>query len=292
MTDELRRMARWLGLTDIAVAQSVGASRLRIADGDPPPALANLSISAAMQFLLAPATRLWLRLRLNEVGPLLSLARLRFLAPGRSSPSPTRSARARRTALDSVFLLALRNPQDLADPIGPSWLEEAARDITGLGGYAVLTIVALATLAYLLLAGKRGAALLVLGAVVGGMLLSTGLKLGFERPRPDLVPHGARVYTASFPSGHAMLSAITYLTLGALLARVQEGRHIQAFLMGLAVFITLLVGVSRVYLGVHWPSDVLAGWAVGAAWAALCWFVALQLQRRGKVEDPGESSHP
>ena len=156
----------------------------------------------------------------------------------------------------------------------------------------MLTIVVLATLAYLLLARKRGAALLVLGAVVGGMLLSTGLKLGFERPRPDLVPHGARVYTASFPSGHAMLSAITYLTLGALLARVQEGRRIQAFLMGLAVFITLLVGVSRVYLGVHWPSDVLAGWAVGAAWAALCWFVALQLQRRGKVEDPGETSHP
>ena len=244
-----------------------------------------------MQFLLAPASRLWFRLRLNEVGPLLSLAGFGFFAWAFIAIAD--EVREGEThSLDSFFLLALRNPQDIADPLGPSWLEEAARDITGLGGYAVLTIVVLATLAYLLLARKRGAALLVLGAVVGGMLLSTGLKLGFERPRPDLVPHGARVYTASFPSGHAMLSAITYLTLGALLARVQERRHIQAFLMGLAVFITLLVGMSRVYLGVHWPSDVLAGWAVGAAWAALCWFVALQLQRRGKVEDPGESSHP
>ena len=119
------------------------------------------------------------------------------------------------------------------------------------------------------MAGKRGAAFLVVVAVVGGMLLSTGLKLGFERPRPDLVPHGARVYTASFPSGHAMLSAVTYLTLGALLARVQERRRVKAFFIGLAVVLTLLVGVSRVYLGVHWPSDVLAGWCVGAAWAVL-----------------------
>ena len=123
-------------------------------------------------------------------------------------------------------------------------------------------------------------------------LLSTLLKSGFDRPRPDIVPHGAEVLTASFPSGHAMLSAIVYLTLAALLSRVQERRRVKVFLVALGVAITLLVGASRVYLGVHWPSDVLAGWAVGAAWAALCWFVALQLQRRGKVEDPGESSHP
>jgi undecaprenyl-diphosphatase len=195
-------------------------------------------------------------------------------------------------SFDRALLLALRNPQDLADPIGPGWLEEAARDITGLGGYAVLTIVTLAALAYLLLAGKRAAALLVLVAIIGGMLLSTGLKLGFERARPDLVPHGARVYTASFPSGHAMLSAVTYLTLGALLTRVQEGRRLKAYLMGLAITLALLVGISRVYLGVHWPSDVLAGWSVGAAWAALCWFIALQLQRTGAVEAPGETSDP
>jgi undecaprenyl-diphosphatase len=244
-----------------------------------------------MQFLIAPATRLWLRLRLNEIGPLLSLAGFGFFAWVFIAIADEVGEGATQT-FDRALLLALRNPQDLADPLGPGWLEEAARDITGLGGDTVLTIVTLATVAYLLLAGKRGAALLVTVAVVGGLLLSTGLKLGFERPRPDIVSHGARVYTASFPSGHAMLSAVTYLTLGALLARVQERRRIQAFMMGLAVFMTLIVGASRVYLGVHWPSDVLAGWAVGAAWAALCWFVALQLQRRGKVEDPGKTSHP
>jgi undecaprenyl-diphosphatase len=244
-----------------------------------------------MQFLIAPATRLWLRLRLDEIGPLLSLAGFGFFAWAFIAIADEVGEGETQT-FDSALLLALRNPQNLADPLGPAWLEEAARDITGLGGYAVLAIVTLATLAYLMLSGKRAAAVLVIVAVYGGMMLSTGLKLGFERPRPDLVPHGARVYTASFPSGHAMLSAVVYLTLGALLTRVQEGRRIQAFLMGLGVFITLLVGMSRVYLGVHWPSDVLAGWAVGAAWASLCWFVALQLQRRGKVEDPGETSHP
>jgi len=195
-------------------------------------------------------------------------------------------------AFDTEILLSFREAGQPDNPIGPRWLEEAVRDVTSLGSMAVLVLITAAAILYLLLIRKRFEALVVLVAVGGGQILSSALKLGIDRPRPDLVPHLVDVQTLSFPSGHAMLSAVTYLTLGALLARVQEGRHIQAFLMGLAVFITLLVGMSRVYLGVHWPSDVLAGWAVGAAWAALCWFVALQLQRRGKVEDPGESSHP
>jgi undecaprenyl-diphosphatase len=132
--------------------------------------------------------------------------------------------------------------------------------------------------------GKRQAAFFLLVAVGGGMLLSAGLKMGFERARPDLVPHHTRVYTASFPSGHAMLSAVVYLTLAALLARVQSERRVKTMIIVLAVLLTLLVGMSRVYLGVHWPTDVLAGWCGGAAWASLCWFVALQLQRRGRVE--------
>ena len=198
-----------------------------------------------MNAFLAPATRFWLRLRLNEIGPLLSLAGFGFFAWAFIALAD--EVREGEThAFDSTLLLSLRNPQNLADPLGPSWLEEAARDITGLGGHTVLTIITIAAVAYLLMAGKRGAALLVVVAVVGGTLLSTGLKLGFERPRPDLVPHGARIYTASFPSGHAMLSAVTFLTLGALLTRVQESRRIRAFIMGLAVAKTLLVGASRI----------------------------------------------
>jgi undecaprenyl-diphosphatase len=101
------------------------------------------------------------------------------------------------------------------------------------------------------------------------------------------VPHGAIVYTASFPSGHAMLAAVVYLTLGALLARVQPRLVLKLYLLGLAILLTIAVGVSRVYLGVHWPTDVLAGWTLGAAWALFCWAAALWLQRRGQVESAG-----
>jgi undecaprenyl-diphosphatase len=227
--------------------------------------------------------RLWLRLRLNEAAPLLSLAALSFSLWGFIKIAGE-VLEGDTVTFDRTILLALRNSNDLSDPIGPSWLEELGRDFTALGGHGVLTLVTLATLVYLVMTQKRHAALLVIAAVGGGMLLSTLLKFGFSRPRPDLVPHAARVYTASFPSGHAMLSAVTYLTLGALLARVQPQRRVKAFLIGLAVVLTVLIGISRVYLGVHWPSDVLAGWCIGAAWASLCWFVALQLQRQGQVE--------
>jgi undecaprenyl-diphosphatase len=151
----------------------------------------------------------------------------------------------------------------------------------------VLSFITLAVAGFLVLQRKTHAALFVLVAVGGGLLLSSLLKMGFDRPRPDLVPHGSVVYTASFPSGHSMMAAVTYLTLGALLARVQPRRSLKLYLLGLAVLLAVAVGVSRVYLGVHWPTDVLAGWALGAAWALLCWTVALRLQRRGQVEGAG-----
>ena len=151
----------------------------------------------------------------------------------------------------------------------------------------ILGIITLAAFAYLKMTDRLHAALLVIASIGGGMAMSALLKLGFARPRPDLVPHEVRVYTASFPSGHAMLSAVTYLTLGALLARVHAARRVKLFFLGLAMVLTVLIGMSRIYLGVHWPSDVLAGWCGGAAWAALCWYVALLLQREGQVEgDP------
>jgi undecaprenyl-diphosphatase len=188
---------------------------------------------------------------------------------------------------DTDVLMLLRNPSDHADPVGPPWLEEAMRDLTALGSMIVLTIITLAAVVHLVLAGKRHAALFLLVAVGGGVLLGFGAKSAFERPRPDLVAHAARVFTSSFPSGHSTMAAVVYLTMGMLLARVQPQRRLKIWLIGLAVLISLAVGVSRVYLGVHWPSDVLAGWALGASWAMLCWAVALWLQRRGRIEQPG-----
>ena len=188
--------------------------------------------------------------------------------------------------LDQAILLALRDPADLATPIGPPWLREVARDVTGLGGAAVLTFATLAVAGYLLLARKRGAALLVLLSVGGGTLVSTLLKMAYDRPRPDVVPHAVEVTSASFPSGHAMLSAVTYLTLGALLVRIEARWRLRCYVLALCILVTLMVGASRVYLGVHWPTDVLGGWCLGAAWALLCSLLALELQREGAVEPP------
>lgn len=186
--------------------------------------------------------------------------------------------------LDERLLLALRNSTDLADPLGPSWVEEMMRDFTALGGAAVLILLTVSVVFYLVIQRKFRAAVLVGLAVIGGALLSQLLKGAFGRPRPDLVPHGSYVYFTSFPSGHSMLSAATYLTLGALLARLQKRRRLQIYVLFLAVLITILVGISRVYLGVHWPTDVLGGWTAGAVWAALCGLVMWWLQRRGEVE--------
>ncbi|WP_296720657.1 phosphatase PAP2 family protein [Erythrobacter sp.] len=187
-------------------------------------------------------------------------------------------------ALDTRLLLALRNPEDISDPIGPGWIEEVGRDFTALGGVGVLTLLTLAVAGYFLLNGKRRAMWLMLAAVGSGLLVSTLLKQGFDRPRPDLVPHGSIVYTSSFPSGHSMLAAVTYLTLAALLVRVQPNRALKSYFLVLAVLLTLAVGISRVYLGVHWPSDVLAGWTVGASWALMFWLIARRLERRGQIE--------
>jgi undecaprenyl-diphosphatase len=186
-------------------------------------------------------------------------------------------------AFDRALLLAMRNPRDLS-LAGPAGLQEAARDLTALGGATVLILLTAFTSGFLLLDGKRRMAGLVCGSVVGGLLLSTALKLAFNRPRPDLVPYGSHVYTTSFPSGHSMLSAVTYLTLGALLARSYERKRMKAFVLLSAALVTGLVGVSRVYLGVHWPTDVLAGWTAGASWALLCWLAARWLQVHQAVE--------
>lgn len=187
-------------------------------------------------------------------------------------------------AFDEYLLLSLRTAGNTSDPIGPGWFEEMMRDFTALGGTGVLITVTLAVTGFLIIARKRQMALTVAVSVISGMLLSQTLKWGFARPRPDLVPPLTQVYSQSFPSGHAMVSAVVYLTLGVLLARTPIRSAIKAYLLFIAILLTLIVGISRVYLGVHWPTDVLAGWAGGAAWALICWLAMLWLQSRGKVE--------
>lgn len=191
-------------------------------------------------------------------------------------------------AADQWILLAMRTEGDPADPIGPAWLEEMARDFTALGGVAFLTFLTIAAAGYLLMLHHRRTTLFLLVAVAGGVVLSSVLKMGFDRPRPDLVPQYSHVYTASFPSGHSMMAAVTWLTLAALLARVHSRRRLKIYFLSLAAFVTVAVGVSRVYVGVHWPTDVLAGWTAGAAWALLCWLAARALQQRGQIESEDE----
>jgi undecaprenyl-diphosphatase len=226
----------------------------------------------------------WVR---REIGPLIALFLTAVLVLGFGSLA-SEVSEGETTGFDRAIMLAFRVKGDPTTPLGPAWVQEMARDLTSLGSYALLTLILLIVLGYLLMLRKRGAALFLFAAVVGGAVLSTLLKDVFNRPRPDLVPHAVQVFTASFPSGHAMLSAVTYLTLGALLVRTTPERALRTYALSVAVFLTLVVGVSRVYLGVHWPTDVLAGWCVGAAWALLCWGVALFLQRRGVIEKPAE----
>jgi undecaprenyl-diphosphatase len=190
---------------------------------------------------------------------------------------------------DDWAVRSLRRADDPAQPIGPKWLAEVGRDITALGGVAVLSVVTAIVVGYYLILEKWRAALFVLFATLGGLILSSLLKNLFDRPRPQLVPHLSQVYTSSFPSGHSMLAATVYLTLGSLLMRLAPKRRLKFYYLLVAMTLTLLVGLSRVYMGVHYPTDVLAGWTAGLVWALLCWLTARTLQRRGAVETDEEN---
>lgn len=227
----------------------------------------------------------------HELGAVLSLFALGIGTAGFVAIT-SEVAEGETQSVDQALLLALRNPADLSDPIGPPWLEEIGRDLTALGGVATLTLLTAGVVGHLLLQRKPRAAGFVGASVTGALLLSLALKHVFDRPRPHLVPHLSHIATTSFPSGHSMLSAAVYLTLGGLLARLEANLLLRAYVLLWAVLLSFLVGLSRVYVGVHWPTDVLGGWAAGSAWAALSWLVARGLQRRGEVERPEAEPPP
>src|SRR5580700_2599823 len=189
-------------------------------------------------------------------------------------------------SLDERVMRAVRRSDDPGLLIGPAWVQDTARDITALGGYSVLILLVAITAGFLQLHGKRGETRFLVGAAVSGYFVGMLLKAHFVRPRPTVVPQLEIAYQTSFPSGHSMMSAIIYLTLGALLTQFAGNLpRIRVYFLLCALFLTGIVGVSRVYLGVHYPSDVLAGWTAGLVWANLCALVAARLQRRGMIEE-------
>jgi undecaprenyl-diphosphatase len=195
-------------------------------------------------------------------------------------------------AFDQSVLSAIRPHADPSDALGPWWLEEAAADLTALGGIAVLSLFATIVVLFLILQRKRLSALLLLVGLGGGVALSEGLKSVFERDRPPLVYQAVDTINASFPSGHALLSAVFYLSIGVMLSRAFPQRRFKAYVLAVAMVLTLLVGLTRVYLGAHWATDVLAGWSVGAAWAMMLWLVAYAVQRRQAVHSGGLHDEP
>jgi undecaprenyl-diphosphatase len=189
-------------------------------------------------------------------------------------------------AFDHWVVSSIRDPHNPADPIGPQWVEEMARDVSALGGFTWITLATVGIAGFLWLAGKSHMAVLLVASVSGGAVVSALLKQLFSRPRPDIVPHLAHVFTSSFPSGHSMSAAVVYLTLGSLVASAISELKLKIYVLTVAILLTIAVGLSRIYLGVHYPTDVLAGWLAGLVWALACWLVARWLQRRGQVEQP------
>ncbi len=182
---------------------------------------------------------------------------------------------------DAWGLLAFRNPVDLAHPLGPAWLQASGRDFTGLGSNGVMAALVLAGSGLLAFARRRPAALFLATSFLGALALDTAIKHWVGRPRPELVPHAARVFTASFPSGHATVSSAACLAAALLLLRARTEPAYRMFALVVTVAFVAVIGASRLYLGLHWPTDVVAGWALGVSWTSVCWAIIMSRQPSG-----------
>jgi undecaprenyl-diphosphatase len=248
---------------------------------------------------IKPQAAIWTRLWAFGKAELGALAALFIAAVGLSAflwIADEMSEEGPR-GIDYRVLMFLRPGPDPHDALGPAWLQRAATELTTLGGTTNLALFVLIAIVFLLLHRRVASALLVLTAVLGGSAVSELIKNIFGRDRPPLIYRAVETSNASFPSGHAMLSTITYLTLGAMLAQVMPERRQKVFVFTTAVLLALIIGASRVFLGVHWLTDVLAGWSLGAAWAMVCWLAAWSIRRflaqhRTPVSEPPVKEQP
>lgn len=195
--------------------------------------------------------------------------------------------RGRIQKFDEWVLTSVRQADNPTELRGPGWLKDFMRDITALGGAPVLTLISLGVIGYLIIQKSYRSLILVCIATLSGLLMSLLLKFYFIRPRPEIVPHLMTETTPSFPSGHSMMSAVVYFTLAALLTRLETSNKVRLYTISLTFLVVFLVGISRVFLGVHYPTDIVGGWTFGLFWATLCWYLARYLQLHGTIEEPG-----
>ncbi|OYX63894.1 MAG: phosphatase PAP2 family protein [Novosphingobium sp. 32-60-15] len=185
----------------------------------------------------------------------------------------------RSEGIDSAGLLFWRRGATLL-PVGPEWLLEAVRDLTALGGVFLRNLIALGAIVALVFLRLRREAVLLAATIAGGWIVNTLVKLAVGRPRPLIVPHLTDAGGQSFPSGHSFNAAVVYIAIALAFAAMSPKRSVRWTLISLAIVLSMGVAVSRVWLGVHFPSDVMAGWLGGAGWAFLA--VAM-LQRPAKA---------
>lgn len=183
-------------------------------------------------------------------------------------------------SIDKEILLLFRNSDNPDLTLGSERAQYIMRDITALGSSTILTIIVLFVVLYLAFKKEIRSIIFVLTAAIGGGVLVQILKFLFARPRPEIVPQLVSEISMSFPSGHSAMSAVVYLSLAVLISRIETSKKMRVFFISSALIITFIVGLSRIYLGVHYPTDVLAGWMIGLFWSLLCWFVASIIEKK------------
>lgn len=198
----------------------------------------------------------------------------------------------RTEGLDPAIIEALRVPGHPHQPIGPRWLQDVMRDITALGGATVTVLAALLVFAALAFHKLWRRGVMLLAVVAMAQLTDELLKGLFDRPRPDFAPPGTFVYAQSFPSGHSTSSAALWMSLAMIAASFETEEEAKIFWFVIAGVVIVAVGFSRVFLGVHWPTDVLAGWTLGTSWALVGWLARRLLAPRGEAPEPVSPAEP